>query len=284
MAAADADPDPGTSVDARALEVTFPVPAGGEELLRDPAELGRWLCSRVWIDGARATLVVEEEYGYRRSVQGKLERTEHGFVVQVDRAQREWDGCDGTPVGPVAPAARWDEAELLGTRLECRVLDGIASARWTGFAPTALDATRREGVLLRYGVERAGEALGGHEVERPVIERRVDATPAECWAALDEGSLLRPDPGTGWSARGAAGQVLVAVAGRRLAASWRGVEDPNRAGLLDVYMGHEPDGRTSLRAELVLAHADARAAAWLEDVVDSLVEATSRRRNACESW
>lgn len=259
--------------DTRALEVVIDLPPTIAATLLDPERLGGWLVSRAELDGDIVRMCVEEEYGYRRHLAGRvLIRDATQLRIAVERAEREWDGSDGSGVGPALPPSRWHEPEFDATTIELELVGELLCASWRGFRPDALDATRRVGTLLRWAVERAAEQHDGGHLHVSSAARQLGCDRHEAWGAL--GPLVA-EPGGRWaSARGdCEGRVLVSVSGRRLAASWRrsGAELP--AGLLDVRIGHERDGGADV--EVTLRSAGAGEADWVARLADDIVAATS---------
>jgi hypothetical protein len=263
------DPQP----DTRALEVVLDVAPAIAPSLLDPARLGEWLVSRADVDDDQVRLCVEEEYGYRRHVTTQLlARDATRLRLQVERSEREWDGSDGSGVGPALPPSRWHEPEFDGTSIELVLEDGLLRASWRGFRHDAMDATRRVGTLLRWAVERAVESHGAGALHVSRVERRVAGDRHAAWAML--GSLVA-EPGARWTSPDGTceGRVLVSVSGRRLASSWQRAGTALPHGLLDVRIGHERDDGTPLDVTLrSAAETDADRVARL---VDDLVAATS---------
>ena len=267
MARSTTDADRDALAPERALEVAFDVPGTEAGALVDPARLGEWFASDARVDGDALHLCIEEEYGYRRHVLGRVASVEPGraATIEVERAEREWDGNDGDPVGPVMPPARWHEPEFDDTRIDLRVVEGVARVRWSGFASDALDATRRVGTLLRWSVERASAMHGDGALRRQGATVQLDAGPMAAWRALGE---LVAEPGGTWYERDgdASGRALLTVAGRRLAASWRGSDEAEPSGLLDVRIAHERAGGSIVEVELAVVEAVEH------DVADAFVE------------
>lgn len=284
----------------RALEAVLAVDPGRSEQLVEPERLGDWLGSAARVDDSGVAIVVEEEYGYRRRLRCDVVRHEPGRVLelQVREATREWDGSDGTPVGPAMAAASWEEPALVGTTLCVVVEDGVARLRWSGFGVDALDAVRREGTLVRHAVDRATDALGPGPVETHRVELELEVTSELAWSVLDDpgrtpgwlgdGAVLATDPGCAWTAPVAGGSVggriLLAIAGRRLVGSWHepGIELPT--GMLDVRLLQrrgEPSCSVDARLDVAVDRGDDMAAAWLEHLVAQLAtESSARRRDA----
>jgi uncharacterized protein YndB with AHSA1/START domain len=118
-------------------------------------------------------------------------------------------------------------------------------------------------------------------LRRSCARSATTATPAETWRAL--GSLVE-EPGAHWLSDDgdAGGHVLLTVAGRRLAASWRPSGDQHPAGLLDIRIGHERDGGSRVEVALaVVESAGTDADAWARRLAERIASrATERAQDA----
>lgn len=254
------------------LEVV--VAAGGEVgALTDPGRIGDWLCSMATVRGERVESVVEEEYGYRRHLRWRI--LEHAanrrLCLRADLVEREWDGSDGTPVGPPSPAQRWQEPSVSGTTLEIVVAPDLARVRWHGFPPAARDDLRRQGSLLCHAAERAvaagfARATDAVEVRLPISDRD--------W--LGDAPLLVAQPGAAWQLEGAGGRVLLSVGDRRLVASCALPGSGQAECMLDVRVERQRGGSAALLGSLQLtAPVDERAARdWLCAAAARIAEGT----------
>lgn len=287
----------------RELDLAIACPGGAEapRAMLQPDGLARWLCSSVTCERDLLELVIEEEYGYRRRLRCRAVRPRRAaseeLVLHVHEAVREWDGhvdaAGRTSAGGVFADA------LTGARLEVRREPGSLQMAWRDMPPDAYDVARREGAALLHCAGRARELVEGAEADPALLlQRHVHATPAQVWAVvahphgapgwLGPSARLTAQPGLPWhvgTSRGSVhGRVLLAVAGRRLVASWHDPDAQVPAAVFELRLrgmgrGAGAAARTAIELRLDVAgtgtgarRAGERATDLIEAALDRLMD------------